>query len=121
MRVVLSQVKAVPSARYGFVPRCVPWEVTLEQDANTGMIEQRINVAASASFKHGYPAADGSVTFFPASEELTDNPVPVLVIAVVFSGELDEGRILREIATEEDWQWLNDTYGVTRTHLGIPE
>ncbi|ABB13857.1 hypothetical protein [Carboxydothermus hydrogenoformans] len=119
MRVVISQVKAVPSARYGFVPRCVPWEINLIQDPNTGMIEQEINISVSMTCKHGYPAADGTITFFPTPEELADSPVPVLVIAVIYSGEIDETKVLKEISTEEDWQWLYNTYGVTKEHLGI--
>ena len=121
MRVVISQIKAIPSARYGFVPRCVPWELTFKQDISTGMIEQEINISVSATYKHGYPTADGSVSFFPAPSDLDDTPVPVLAIAVVHSGTLIEDKVLKEISTETDWQWLFDTYGVTRAHLGITE
>lgn len=118
MRVLISQVKAVPSARFGFIPRCVPWEVTLQQNPDT-TIEQVINIAVSGNFLYGYPTADGTLTFFPASSELEDSPVPVLAIAVIFAGVLDETKILKEIITEADWLWLQETHGVTRAHLGI--
>lgn len=119
MRVVISQVKAVPSAGFGFVPRCIPWEVTLVQDPTTGTIQHRINISAQANYLHGYPTADGTVTFFPASSTLNDSPVPVLVIAAVFAGALEEQHVLKEIITETDWAWLADTHGVTKAHLGL--
>lgn len=97
----------------------MPWEVRLVQDPNTGMIEQEISVNVSATFKHGYPTIDGGVTFFPTAADLADNPVPVLVIAVIYAGEIDETKVLKEIVTEEDWAWLEQTYGVRKEHLGL--
>lgn len=119
MRVVLSQVKAVPTAQYGFVPRCIPWEVKHEQNPDTGVISSTLSIFARADIFHAYPTAEGTLSFFPMPVDLADSPVPVLTIAVVHEGELLEDRILKEIVSEDDWAWLQSTHGVTKQHLGV--
>jgi hypothetical protein len=119
-RVLISQVKAVPAAGYGFIPRCIPWEVGLIQDPETGIIEYQINVNTVARYMYGFPDANGNITFSPAGEDMADNPVPVLAIAVVESGEVLENRVLREIVSSADWAWLNTTHGITEAKLKIP-
>ena len=116
-RVLLSGVKAIPQAGYGFLPRIIPWSI--QEDINTGMLT--MNVSVSASYLHAYPDRDGKAVFNPTSDQLTDVPVPVLVITILFSGEILEQFVSKEIITAEDWLWLQNTHGVTKSMLGIAE
>lgn len=113
-RVFLSGVKAIPQAAYGFVPRVIPWEVVEVGNGQLGF-----NIQAAFSVLHGYPLIDGSVSFQPDSSDLDDGPVPSLAVAVVYEGEVLEQFVLKEIVTEEDWEWLEQTHGVTKSILGI--
>ena len=114
---LISGVKAIPQAAYGFLPRVIPWNI--QEDVNTGRLVMDVNV--SAACLHAYSDKDGRAVFNPSPEQLTDVPVPVLVITVLYSGEILEQYVSKEIVTDEDWTWLQAVHGVTKQMLGIAE